>query len=150
MKANHHMKEVATIKLCYNNVNYQVNVKFNDENSDLFLSSFDNLYDVLETKVQLVEYFFRVCSISFDYALLNLSLCSDQSFALLLKQRNRFFIILMPLIRNVVTSNMTESLSDNIFFSNLLTATFYRLPYKTSFFLIKIVCFPYVLQIIIF
>lgn len=45
------MKEVATIKLCYNNVNYQVNVKFNDENSDLFLSSFDNLYDVLETKV---------------------------------------------------------------------------------------------------
>ena len=51
-KANNHVKEVPTIKLCYADVNCCVKVKFNNESQkDQFFSSFHDLCDTVDIEV---------------------------------------------------------------------------------------------------
>ena len=50
--ANDHVKEVPSIKFCYADVNSRLKVKFNDENQkDIFFSSFDDLWDVVDMEI---------------------------------------------------------------------------------------------------
>ena len=51
-RANDQVKEVPSIKSCYSDINCRLKVKFNDENQkDIFFSSFDDLWDIVEMEI---------------------------------------------------------------------------------------------------
>ena len=52
-RANDHVEEVHSIKLCCADINCRLEVKFNDKNQkDIFFPSFDDLRDILDMEIQ--------------------------------------------------------------------------------------------------
>ena len=50
-RANDHVKEVPSIKFCYADVNCRLKVKFNENQKDIFFSSFDDLRDIVDMEI---------------------------------------------------------------------------------------------------
>ena len=50
-RANDNVKEVPSIKFCYADINCRLKLRFNDENQDIFFSSFDDLRDIIDMEI---------------------------------------------------------------------------------------------------